>query len=361
MDTTVSTEEAVALLCKLIETPRTSRNEAEAASVIERFAALHSLPCRRIGANIIFGKGELHSHLPTLLLCAHIDTVKPTPSWTRNPHKATMEGDRLYGLGSNDDGASVVSLLQAYRLLCQSSQNCNLILALTAEEEVSGHGGIESVLPLLPPIDAALVGEPTDMQPAVAEKGLMVLDVVAHGQAGHAARSEGDNAIYHAMDCMQWFRTYQFPKRSKMLGGVKMTVTMVNAGTQHNVVPAQCSFTVDVRTNELYSNQEIFETVSWHVSEVLPHHGGEVHARSLRLGSSHISETHPLVRRAVALGRTPFGSPTLSDQALMPFPSMKMGPGSSQRSHTADEFVLVSEIREAITLYYNLLNGISLT
>ncbi len=353
MDTNALTDEAVALLCRLIETPRTSRHEEAAAAVLESFANSHGLPYQRTGANIIFPGGEHRTDLPTLLLNAHIDTVSPTTSWTRNPYKATLEGDRLYGLGANDDGASLVCLLQVYRMLRRTEQGYNLVLALTAEEEVSGRGGIESVLPLLPPIDVALVGEPTGMQPAVAERGLMVLDAVAHGQTGHAARDEGDNAIYRAMDDIRWFRTYRFAKESKTLGRVKMTVTMVGAGTQHNVIPAECAFTVDVRSNELYTNEEILETVRRHVRS-------DVNARSVRLGPSHISEAHPLVQRAVALGGTPFGSPTLSDQTLMHFPSMKMGPGRGERSHTADEFVLVSEIRAAIPKYLALLDGLTL-
>ncbi len=353
MDTEVLMKEAVALLCKLTETPRTSREEQAACDAVERFVAEHKLPYQRVGNNLIVRRVEPKESRPTLLLNAHIDTVKPTASWTRDPFKATIEGDKLYGLGTNDDGASLVSLLQTYRILDEKGQNYNLILALSAEEEVSGANGMESIVPLLGHVDVALVGEPTGMQPAVAEKGLMVLDVTAHGKAGHAARNVGDNAIYHALDDMQWFRTYQFPKESPLLGGVKMTVTMVNAGIQHNVIPDECRFTVDVRTNECYSNREVFDVVKQHVKS-------EVTARSFRLNSSSIDESHPLVRRAVELGLKPFGSPTLSDQALMPFPSMKMGPGESSRSHCADEFILISEIEKAIETYCNLLNGLSI-
>ncbi|MCD8302177.1 MAG: M20 family metallo-hydrolase [Prevotellaceae bacterium] len=350
MDTSVLLPEAVNLLCQLIETPRASRDEAAASQVVASFLSARRIPFRQIGANIILQSPHFSEELPTLMLCAHLDTVRPTSSWTRPPFSASLEGDALYGIGSNDDGASLVSLVQVFRLLCQRQQPYNLLLVLSAEEEVSGSNGFESLLPQLPHVDVALVGEPTGMQPAIAEKGLMVLDVVEQGQAGHAARNEGDNAIYHAVDDIQWFRTYQFPKMSPLLGAVKMTVTVIQAGTQHNVVPAQCTFTVDVRSNELYSNREIFDLVSAHVK-------GKVSAHSFRLNSSQISPTHPLVRRAIALGGTPFGSPTLSDQALMPFPSLKMGPGESCRSHSADEFVLVSEISEAISHYYSLLNG----
>ncbi len=351
MDIDILLNEAVTLLCQLIETPRTSRNENAAADILERFILEHALTYQRVGANIIVGKCDYDANMPTLLLNAHIDTVKPTSSWSHDPYKATIDGDTLLGLGANDDGASLVSLLQVYRMLETTKQNFNLIFVVSAEEEISGKNGFESILPLLPHIDVALVGEPTGMQPAIAEKGLMVLDVVARGKTGHAARNEGDNAIYHAIDDIQWFRTYQFPKESEILGKVKMTVTIVNSGSQHNVVPAECTFTVDIRSNDCYSNEEIFNIVKQNVKS-------EVTARSFRLNSSKISEAHTLVQRAIAMGGTPFGSSTLSDQALMPFPSMKMGPGESCRSHSADEFVLISEIREAILIYYNLLNGL---
>ncbi len=353
MDTELLLKEAIALLCQLIETPGISREEHAACDVVERFAAGHKLHYERVGNNLIIRRPKMKESQPTLLLNAHIDTVKPTASWTHDPFKATIEGDTLFGLGANDDGASLVSLLQTYRMLDETEQNYNLVLALSAEEEVSGANGMESIVPMLGHVDVALVGEPTSMQPATAEKGLMVLDVTARGKAGHAARNVGDNAIYHAMDDMEWFRTYRFPKESTRLGGVKMTVTMVNAGIQHNVIPDECRFTVDVRTNECYSNREVFDVVRQHVKS-------EVTARSFRLNSSKIDERHPLVRRAVEMGLKPFGSPTLSDQALMPFPSMKMGPGESSRSHCADEFVLISEMRAAIETYFNLLNGLSI-
>jgi acetylornithine deacetylase len=244
-------------------------------------------------------------------------------------------------------------LIQAFRALKDTPLSYNLILAVSAEEEVSGKNGMEHLLTVLPKIDVALVGEPTGMQPAIAEKGLMVLDLTAHGVAGHAARNEGDNAIYHAMDDIAWFRNYHFPKESTLLGPVKMTVTIVNAGTQHNVIPSECQFTVDVRSNELYSNEELYDIIQKNVkSTVVP--------RSFRLSSSGIDVKHPLVQKAIALGRVPFGSPTLSDQALMRFPSMKMGPGESSRSHTADEFIKISEIQEAIDIYIDMLKDLKL-
>ena len=355
------TTEALELLAQLIATPRTSRNEEAAANLLadfiegKRFTSdgREFYSVHREAHNIWCIAADYDAARPTLLLNAHIDTVKPVAAWTRDPFHPTWEGDRLYGLGANDDGASLVSLLQVFRVLCTRQRSYNLIYLASAEEEVSGRDGLERVRPLLPPITVALVGEPTGMQPAIAEKGLMVLDVTATGKAGHAARNEGVNAIYRALPDIEWFRTYRFPKESLLLGPVKMTVTVINAGTQHNVVPDQCTFTVDVRSNECYTNEEIYQQVCASV-------GSEVKARSFRLGSSHIEPSHPLVQRAIALGRQPFGSPTLSDQALMPWPSMKMGPGDSARSHTADEYICRQEILDAIDDYLTLLDGIKL-
>lgn len=346
------TREAVELLCHLIETPSISREENDATTLMQQWMEQRGLTPERHGNNLIVRSANNRTGRPTLLLNAHIDTVRPTNAWTTNPHEAVLEGDRLTGLGSNDDGASLVSLTQVYRLLTQESDlSYNIILAISAEEEVSGKGGMESIVPLLSDVDVALVGEPTGMQPAIAEKGLMVIDVTAHGKAGHAARDEGDNAIYHALDDMQWVRSHRFERVSSLLGPVKTTVTIVNAGTQHNVIPAECTFTIDVRSNELYTNQELFRALQSGIK-------GEAKARSFRLGSSRIDESHPLVQAALALGRTPFGSPTLSDQALMPWPSMKMGPGDSRRSHTANEYILVSELREAIEMYHQMLRNL---
>ncbi|MCM1109189.1 MAG: M20 family metallo-hydrolase [Clostridium sp.] len=351
MDIRKSTGEAVELLMRLVATPSVSRDEAAAADVLQEFIESVGPACRRHGNNLWCVAPDYDGQRPTLLLNAHIDTVKPVSAWVRNPFEPVVEGDRLYGLGTNDDGASLVSLLQVFRGLCGRERSYNLIYLASCEEEVSGRNGIESVLPLLPRVDVALVGEPTGMQPAVAEKGLMVLDVTAHGKAGHAARNEGDNAIYRAMRDMEWFRTYRFADESPLLGPVKMTVTIVQAGTQHNVVPDTCTFTVDIRSNECYTNEQLFA----HISSCIQ---SEAKARSFRLNSSRIAAGHPLVRRAVELGRIPFGSPTLSDQALMPFPSLKMGPGDSARSHTADEYIRLSEIEGAIRLYTELLDGL---
>lgn len=349
MNTEKLTQDAIKLLCTLIEIPSISREEKEAVDTLERILSEeYALPVKREGNNLWCIAQGYDEKRKTLLLNAHVDTVKPTSQWTRDPYKATIEGERIYGLGSNDDGASLVSLIQVFRFLGNKPLSYNLILAISAEEEVSGKNGMERVLKILPKIDVALVGEPTEMQPAIAEKGLMVLDAVAHGKSGHAARNEGDNAIYHALDDISWIRNCKLPKTSDLLGPVKMTVTIVNAGTQHNVIPSECSFTIDVRSNELYSNEEIFDIISKNLKS-------EVKARSFRLSSSSINLSHPLVQKCIELGKTPFGSPTLSDQALMNFPSMKMGPGNSSRSHTADEFIEIREIREAIDTYQSLL------
>lgn len=348
------------LLMQLIATPRVSRSEASAADIVEAFLERRGLDVRREANNVWAVASAYDASRPTLLLCAHIDTVRPTAAWTRQPHEPLIEGDRLYGIGSNDDGASLVSLIQTFRVINARPRNFNLILACTAEEEVSGADGLTRLIPQLPHIDVALVGEPTRMQPAVAERGLMVLDCTAHGRAGHAARNEGINAITEAIKDIGWFSSYRFEKESQMLGPVKMTTTIIQAGTQHNVIPDTCTFTVDVRSNEFYSNQDIYNIVRACVkSDVVP--------RSFRLSSSRIDIDHPLVSRALALGplpdgspRTPFGSPTLSDQALMPWPSLKMGPGDSARSHTADEYICLSELQQAIGEYITMLDGLSL-
>ena len=354
MSTEALTKQAIELLSALIRIPRTSRNEAEASRFLKSFMEQEcKLPTQADGCNLWTLAPGYNPSLPTLLLNAHIDTVKPVDAWTRHPFSPQIEDGRLYGLGSNDDGASLVSLLQVFRLLSQQQRPYNLIFLASAEEEVSGANGIEHVLPLLPHIDVALVGEPTGMQPAVAEKGLMVLDVTAHGKAGHAARNEGDNAIYRAIQDIQWFQTYRWEKESPLLGPVKMTVTIINAGTQHNVIPDKCTFTVDVRSNEMYSNEELFRHILQHIQS-------EAQARSFRLNSSRIELSHPLVQRIISLGGQPFGSPTLSDQALMPFPSLKMGPGQSSRSHTADEFIQIQEIQQAIAFYLQVLSDLRL-
>ena len=343
------TNDAVELLKRLISIPSVSRDETAAADVFEQQVSAWGLPARRIGNNILIQE-ELNPHQPTLLLCAHIDTVKPVSTWTRDPFTPVVEDGRLYGLGANDCGGGLVSLLAVYRLLRGLSLKYNLVYLASCEEEVSGEGGFRLALPELPPIDVAIVGEPTGMQPAIAEKGLMVIDGTAYGKSGHAARNEGVNAIYEALDDLVWLRDYRFKKESPLLGPTKMTVTVLNSGTQHNVIPDECHFVIDVRTNEYYQNEFLFAFLQKHVKS-------ELKARSFRLSSSHISMEHPLVQRCVEMGMTPFGSPTLSDQALMPFLSLKLGPGESSRSHTADEFICLSEIENAIQTYVQLLSA----
>lgn len=343
------TGEAVSLLSHLIATPSVSRDERRAADIMEEELTRCGFTPHR-EANNVWAIGPCQREdRPTLLLNAHIDTVKPVASYTRNPYEPSLEDGTLYGLGSNDCGGGLVSLLQVFREL-SASERCpyNLVYLASAEEEVSGKDGISRALPLLPHIDVAIVGEPTGMQPAVAEKGLMVVDITAHGKSGHAARNEGVNAIYEALDDLCWIRSHRFDRVSQFLGPTKMQATVVNAGTQHNVVPDECKIVVDVRTNELYTNEEVFDIISSHCKS-------ECRARSFRLHSSRIDLHHPLVERCVALGLQPFGSPTLSDQALMPFASLKLGPGQSARSHSANEYIKVSEIEHAIGLYLRLL------
>lgn len=336
--------DAVELLQRLIATPSVSRNESAAADIMERTIKGYGMECHRLKNNVWVIDPEYDENRQTLLLNAHIDTVKPVATWSRDPYSADIDGDRLYGLGSNDCGGGLVTLLQTYRKKIMEPRGYNLIFLASAEEEVSGRDGISLVLPELPKIDVAMVGEPTAMQPAIAERGLMVLDVTSHGKSGHAARNEGVNAIYEALDDMLWLRDYRFNKVSDLLGETKMTVTVINAGTQHNVVPDTCTMLVDVRTNELYTNEEVYDIICSNVKS-------EVKAHSFRLHSSHISKYHPLVARCIALGMKPFGSPTLSDQALMPFPSFKLGPGHSSRSHSADEYICISEMRDALRIY----------
>ena len=351
MDKEAMLSEALNLLKVLISTPSMSREEEAAANALQNYMERSGILTNRSGNNVWCVSPQFSLDKPTLLLNSHIDTVKPVSGWQKQPFTPTEVNGKLYGLGSNDAGGSLVCLFQTFCRLTRKEQPYNLIFLASCEEEVSGKNGIESVLPKLPPIALGIVGEPTEMQPAIAEKGLMVLDVTAHGKAGHAAREEGDNAIYHALTDIEWFRTYRFEQVSPLLGPVKMSVTQINAGTQHNVIPDRCSFVVDIRSNELYTNEELFSLISQHVSS-------EVTARSFRLNSSHIDASHPVVRRAVELGRTPYGSPTLSDQALMPFPSVKIGPGKSSRSHTANEYILIRELEEALDLYYELLDGL---
>lgn len=348
MTTQELTQDAVSLLQRLIATPSVSRDEDKAADIMQKEIENYGFSPVRDGNNIWILDPEMRNDRPTLLLNAHIDTVKPVASWTRDPFLPTLEGDTLYGLGSNDCGGGLVSLLQAFRLLVTLPRKYNLVYLASAEEEVSGINGIRRVISQLPHIDVAIVGEPTGMEPAVAEKGLMVIDMVAHGKSGHAARGEGVNAIYEALDDMLWVRDYRFEKVSDFLGPTVMNLTVVNSGTQHNVIPDECKMIIDVRSNEFYDNEDIFRFIDEHTKS-------ECKARSYHLRSSRIDLSHPLITQLVGMGKQPFGSPTLSDQALMPWESFKLGPGQSSRSHSADEFIRVSEISDAIETYIELI------
>ena len=348
------TNDAVMLLKDLIAIPSISRNEEKAADKLAEYLNLWHLPFGREGNNLWVGCPDWDNNRPTVMLNAHIDTVKPVSSWTRDPFQPMQEGDMLYGLGANDCGGGLVSLLQTYRIMLERPRNYNILWVASAEEEVSGENGFSRVMSKLPKIDVAIVGEPTGMQPAIAEKGLMVIDGYAHGKSGHAAREEGVNAIYEALEDLIWLRDYKFRKVSPLLGATKMTVTVVEGGTQHNVIPDTLHFVIDVRTNEFYQNEYLFEFLRKKMTKC------ELRARSFRLHSSSIPEDHPLIRRCIVRGMQPFGSPTLSDQALMPFLSFKLGPGDSGRSHSADEFIKISEIQQAIDTYVGLLDGLTL-
>lgn len=346
-------KQAVNLLKELIGIPSISRDETAASDRMCEFLTDNGIEHLRVGNNIMCIAPQYDTNRPTLLLNAHIDTVKPAQGWTRNPFTPSEEDGRLYGLGSNDCGGGLVSLLQAFRILSSKKQAYNLVYAVSAEEEVSGKEGFTMLSNHLPEIDVAIVGEPTSLQPAIAEKGLMVLDITTHGQAGHAARNEGINALYKAVDQIGWIRNYRFPKVSPTLGEMKMTATIIQGGTLHNCIPDKCTYTVDIRTTDCYTNQEVLDFVASQLD-------ADVKARSTRLGSSHISTDHPIIKKCTALGLQPFGSPTLSDQALMTWPSFKLGPGDSQRSHTADEYINTADITHAINLYLELLDGLNL-
>ena len=352
MNYTEKTHEAVQLLKQMVAIPSFSREEGKVADLVQQFLQAKGYCPMRTGNNVWTKCKCYDESLPNVLLDAHLDTVRPVSGWKHDPFTATEDtaDGIIYGLGTNDDGASLVALMQAFFAIDEMGGNSqfNLIFSASCEEEVSGKNGIESVLPLLPPISFVIVGEPTGMQPAIAEKGLMVIDVTAHGVAGHAARNEGVNAIYKAIEDIQWIEHHQFDRVSPLLGSVKATVTIIQAGTQHNVIPDTCQFTIDVRSNECYTNQELFDEIAQNLK-------GEAVARSFRLNSSSIDASHPFIQKAIGLGLVPFGSPTLSNQALLPFPSVKIGPGDSSRSHTADEFIRIYEITQAIELFVLLL------
>ena len=348
--------DAIDMLKEMISIPSFSRDEKAVADRLVKILSSYGLEPKRHGNNLWCIAPIFSQDKPTLLLNSHIDTVKPVVGWTYNPFTPIEEDGRIYGLGSNDAGASVVSLTATFRHLCNQERPYNLILLLSCEEEVSGKNGIESILPILPHIDVAIVGEPTEMQPAIAEKGLMVLDGEIQGVSGHAARNEGINAIYRAMDVINILKNLKFEKESSTLGPIKITVSQIEAGTQHNVVPDHCHIVVDIRTTDAYTNEDTLDLIR----KAVPYEWCTLTPRSTRLNPSGISVNHPLVSRLITLGCKPFGSPTLSDQALMTFPSLKIGPGNSSRSHTADEYIHVDEIRTAIHTYTTLLTNLTL-
>ena len=352
-DLTILKEEAIGLLKELIATPSFSKEEDQTAGIIGKFLALKVIAATRVGNNIFALNKYYDEAKPTILLNSHHDTVKPNTQYSKDPFTPIIEDGKLYGLGSNDAGGCLVSLLAVFlNFYDKSDCKYNVIFAATAEEEISGTGGIEYTLPYLPKIDCAIVGEPTQMQMAVAERGLMVIDCISHGKAGHAARNEGENAITKSLKDIEWFNSYQFQKVSDLLGANKMSVTVIETENKaHNVVPAICKFVVDARINELYSFEDVLDIIKQNVQ-------CDINPRSTRLRSTSIALDHPLVKAGTDLSRTYYGSPTTSDKALMPFPSLKMGPGDSARSHMADEYIYIDEIKEGIELYIQLLNKV---
>jgi acetylornithine deacetylase len=345
-------DEAIVLLKSLIETPSFSREEEKTAMLIADFFEKKNIPFQQKKNNLWAYNRHFDKRKPTILLNSHHDTVKPNKSWTLDPFKAIIEDDKLFGLGSNDAGGCLVSLIATFcYFYTKENLAYNIAIATTAEEEISGKEGLEIVVPELPEIAFAIVGEPTEMQLAVAEKGLLVLDCTARGKSGHAAREEGDNAIYKALKDISWINQYKFPKVSPTLGPIKMSVTIINAGTQHNVVPDACNFTIDVRVTDQYTLEEVIDVIQANIES-------EVSARSIRLRPSSIPMDHPIVLAGLKLGRTAYGSPTTSDQALLDCPSLKMGPGHSARSHSADEFVYLQEIKAGIDQYIAMLEAV---
>ena len=344
--------EVIGLLKNLIATPSFSGQEDKTASLIENFLTERGIKPNRNKNNIWVRNKYFRPLKPTILLNSHHDTVKPNAGYRLDPFTPIEQEGKLFGLGSNDAGGALMALLGTF-LYYYDKENLkyNFIFAGTAEEENSGANGIELILPELGKIDFAIVGEPTQMHLAIAEKGLMVLDCVTHGRSGHAAREEGDNAIYKAIRDIEWFRNYRFPKVSETLGPVKMTTTIIHAGTQHNVVPERCEFTVDVRCTDAYTHEELLEIIQQNINS-------EAKPRSMRMRPSSISKDHPFVQAGVKIGRNTYGSPTTSDQAVIPFTSVKLGPGDSARSHTADEYIYLAEIEQGIKIYTQMLDQI---
>lgn len=352
-DVAILQANAIDLLKQLIAIPSFSKEEDNSSALIRSFLENNKIKSEQYLYNIWASNKSFNANKPTILLNSHHDTVKPNKGYTLDPFSPIEKDGKLFGLGSNDAGGSLVSLIATFLYFHEKEDlKYNIILAATAEEEISGHNGIEVLLPQLGKIDCAIVGEPTQMQMAVAEKGLMVLDCTANGRAGHAAREEGDNAVYKAIKDIEWFSSYKFDKVSDLLGPVKMSVTVIETDNKaHNVVPAQCRFVVDCRVNELYTFEEMLEIINQNVQS-------EIRPRSTRLRSSSIALDHPVVQAGLKMKRACYGSPTTSDKALMNFPSLKIGPGDSARSHTADEYIYIDEIKEGIELYIQLLNEI---
>ncbi|WP_103071332.1 M20 family metallo-hydrolase [Aquimarina sediminis] len=348
------TTEAIELLHRLIETQSFSSEEDKTAQLIEDWFTYNTIPFKRENNNIWAYNKYYDESKQTILLNSHHDTVKPNGNYTNDPFNAFVENGKLYGLGSNDAGGCLVSLLATFTYFySRKDLKYNFVIVASAEEENSGPLGLKSVLKYFENVEFAIVGEPTLMQLAVAEKGLLVMDVSIRGTASHAAHPNDDNAIYNSIPVIQWFESYRFEKKSETLGEVKMTVTQINAGKQHNVVPAGCDLVVDIRVNDKYKNEEVLEVVK----QQMPNNV-EIKPRSLDLGSSSISIDHPIVKSGVSLGRTTYGSPTLSDQSVLRCPSLKLGPGDSTRSHSANEFIYIDEIKEGVELYIKILEGI---
>ncbi len=342
---------ALDLLKRLIETQSFSSSEGATAGIIENWLSSRGIPAQRENNNIYAFNKAFDPKKPTLLLNSHHDTVQPNSAYTRNPFQAGIENGKLYGLGSNDAGGSLVSLLAVFAYFYdQQDLSHNLVMVASAEEETSGSKGLNSMLALLPEIDVAIVGEPTLMELAIAEKGLVIFDGIVKGTPSHAAHPNDNNSIYNTIAVLEWFKNYSFNKVSEVLGAVKMTVTQISGGSQHNVVPAQVDLVIDVRVNDCYTNEEI-------ANLLIKEAPCELKPRSLRLNSSAIDKSHPLVRSGIAQGRKTYGSPTLSDQAVLQCQSLKLGPGDSTRSHSADEYIFVSEIEEGIAMYIMILNG----
>ncbi len=344
--------EATSLLKELIATPSFSKEENDTAELICAFFERHQVPFARVGNNIYARNKNYHASRQSILLNSHHDTVRPNKNYSMDPFTPTVKEGKLYGLGSNDAGGCLVSLIAVFLHYYHSEDlKHNVVFAASAEEEISGVNGIELVLPYLGQIDFGIVGEPTRLEMAVAERGLMVIDCVASGRPGHAARNEGENALYKAIEDIEWIRNYRFGKKSALLGETRMSVTVIDTeNKQHNVVPAQCKYVMDVRVNELYSFEEILDALKLNLKS-------HFKPRTTRMKSTSIPLDHPLVKAGIALGRGYYGSPTTSDKALMPFPALKMGPGDSARSHTADEFIYIDEIKEGIETYIELLNA----